>query len=877
MDWYKKDISRVFEELVTSEKGLSVSEAKARIEKYGQNKLPEQKTESFLIVFFKQFQSPLIYTLIAVSLAVFAIGEFTDGFIILFVLFFNAVMGSIQEGRASKTLSALKKFTETQATVLRDGEEYFIYDREVVPGDVLILREGEKVPADARIIQTRVLKVDESTLTGESKPVHKNSFPILGVRAVADQINMVFKGTHITAGSCFAVVTATGVNTEIGKISQKIKKIDTEIPLKKEIRTMSRVIIYSAGVISAIIFILGLLRGQAPTKMLATVITLTVSIIPEGLPIVMTLVLATGVWRMSRRNALIKKLQAVEALGQANILAVDKTGTITRNEMIVKKVFVGGDVFNVGGFGYEPKGSIRRGEEIIAPANHPEILLAGRIATYCANARAILSKNDTWTAVGDPTEIALKVFGEKVGFNKAELELESPLIFEEPFDYKNKYHATIHQAENTKFLSVVGAPEKVLSLCHLSSEKLKELDNLVSKFSVEGLRVLAAGVKENFHENKIDKIKGLTFVCLFCMEDSIRPEVKDSILRATEAGLRVVMITGDHKLTAQAIAKEAGILNGGDRVMTGEELNSLSELELARQLSNIFVFARVSPDDKLKIINAYRRRGDIVAMTGDGVNDAPSLVAADLGISMGKIGTEVTKEASDIVLLDDNLNSIVSAIEEGRSIYKTMKKVILYLFSTSAGEVLMIVGSLILALPLPILPAQIIWLNLVTDGFLDVALAMEPKEDGLLNKKHKRFGRRLVDRQMFKRSALMSITMAAGTLIIFKNYLNGDMVKAQTMVLTVLAIYQWFNAWNCKSDTQSLFTAKPFSNPFLVGATLIIIFLQSMAVYNPTMQKLLHTAPLSISEWLLLAGVAFSIIIAEEIRKAFSRHSLKYA
>lgn len=873
MDWYKKDISQILSELNTSEKGLSISEARVRLQKYGPNKLPEQKPEAALVIFIRQFQSPLIYVLLGISLAVFAIGEITDGSIILFVLIFNAVMGSVQEGRANKTLLALKKFTETQTTVLREGEEIFIPDYEIVPGDILILREGERIPADARIIQTRLLKVDEAILTGESIPVHKIFAPILGKLMPTDQKNMVFKGTHIVAGNCLAVVTATGLDTEIGKISAEIKKIDTEIPLKKEIRTLSRTIIYSAGIISGGLFVLGLLRDESPTQMFATAVSLTVSIIPEGLPIVMTLVLATGVWRMSKRNALIKKLQAVEALGQATILAIDKTGTITKNEMIIKKIFVDGSVFEVSGVGYEPKGEIRKDGEIISPLNHPEILLAGKIASYCANATAILSKDGTWTAVGDPTEIALKVFGEKVGFNKAELEQESPLISETPFDYRNKYHATLHKTPNGNFLSVVGAPEKVLGLCeNLSTGQRDDLEKLMTKFSREGLRVIAVATNDNFHhQTAIDKIGNLTFVGFLGMEDSIRPEVKDSIARAAEAGLKIVMITGDHKLTAEAIAREVGIFKSGDRVLTGAEIDLLNENELARELSRVSIFARVTPDHKLKIINAYRRRGEIVAMTGDGVNDAPSLVAADLGISMGKIGTEVAKEASDIVLLDDNLGSVVSAIEEGRSIYKTVKKVILYLFSTSAGEALTIIGALILNFPLPLLPAQIIWLNLVTDGFLDVALAMEPKEDGLLSKQNRNSKRNLIDQLMVKRGMFMAISMAIGALIIFKNYSGGDMIKAYTMVLTVLAVFQWFNAWNCRFENRSIFTSNPFANPFLVGATLIIIFLQSLAVYNPMMQKILHTTSLSLLEWLLVTGVAFSIIVVEEIRKAWAR------
>jgi len=886
--WHTKAIPEVLDALHSREHGLTKEEAAERLEEHGFNKLPEGKVDSLPIIFLRQFQSPLIYILLAASMVVFAMGETIDGSIILAVLFFNAIVGAIQEGKAQNTLRALKKFVETRATVLRERKELIITDSEVVPGDIIILQEGEKVPADARIITATNLKIDEAALTGESEPAHKiadtlerDSLP------TAEQKNMIFKGTHILAGNGRAIVVATGTLTVIGKISKEIAAIDTEIPLKANIRYLSRLIIITVASISALLFIIGIVSGKSAKEMFTTVVSLSVSIIPEGLPIVMTLVLATGVWRMSKRNALVKKLQAVEALGQARVIAVDKTGTITKNEMVIQKVYlaggkagVGGKFFEVGGIGYEPKGEIRYKNNIIDPLNHSELLFAGKIAAFCANARVLFSEEEKiWRIAGDPTEAAMLVFAEKLGFHKDDLERESPLVGEIPFDYKLKYHATIHKIENQKILTVVGAPEVILNLSQISKEEKQELESVYLSMSQEGLRVVALAERRDSASWRTEilapeEIKSLTFVGFFGMKDALRPEVAGAMQKAVSAGIRVVMITGDHKVTAQAIAKEAGIYQDRDTILTGQDIDAFSDDELSEKLAGTSVFARVTPEHKLRIIKAYKARGEIVAMTGDGVNDAPSLVAADLGVAMGHIGTEVAKEASDIVLLDDNFGSIVSAVEEGRSIYKTIKKVILYLFSTSWGETLTITGALFLGYPLPLLPAQIIWLNFVTDGFLDVALAMEPKEEGLLRGNFERPKKYLVDKLMAQRMFIMAIPMMIGTLFLFKGYFENDLAKAWTISLTTLAVFQWFNAWNCRHESKSIFQMNPFSNKFLVGATLIIISLQLLVIYNPLMQKFLRTTPLELSEWLVIIPIAASIVLVEEIRKFFYRRKM---
>ncbi len=874
-DYYSKNIPEVFEELKSGERGLSEEEVKKRLEIYGPNKLPETKPDNLFIVFIRQFQSPLIYILMAASLIVFYLKETTDALIILAVLVFNAIVGTIQEGRAQNTLSALKKFVETRAAVLREGKEIIINDQQLVLGDILILQEGEKVPADARVIISNNLKIDQAALTGESVPVYKTSETINSENLpFPKQRNMIFKGTYAVAGNGQAIVTATGVNTVIGKIGQEIALIDTEIPLKKDIRQLSRLIIIAVSIIGAVLFFSGIFLGKSLIEMFKTVVALSVSIIPEGLPIVITLVLATGVWRMAKQNALVKKLQAVEALGQAKIIAVDKTGTITKNELMIEKVWVQGKMFKIGGIGYEPKGEIYLEKQLVSPPDFEELILAGKIAGFCANAHVFYSEEDkTYKVSGDPTEAALSVFAKKIGFQEEIVRKQHPLIFEIPFDYENKYRLTVRKEDNNKFLTVIGAPESILLLCGLSKKNKEDLDSVFHKMSREGLRVLAFAFKTGRISEKIstEAMPKLIFGGFYGMKDVLRAEAKEAIKQAQEAGLKVIVITGDNKLTAQAIAREAGIFSEGDETISGEELESMSEDELAEKLSKVAVFARVLPDHKLKIVQAFRKRGEVIAMTGDGVNDAPSLVAADLGMAMGKIGTEVAKEASDIVLLDDNFSTIISAIEEGRSIYKTIKKVVLYLFSTSLGEILTISIALFSGYPLPLLAGQIIWLNFVTDGFLDVALAMEPKERGLLKEKWRKSGRYLVDSLMVQRMFVMALPMSIGAFFVFQNYLTLDPAKALTMSLTTLAIFQWFNAWNCRSENKSIFRINPFSNKWLFGATFIVISLQLLAVYHPWLQKILHTVPLELGDWLIAVVVACSIIIVEEFRKSVVR------
>ena len=883
-DWYAKSISEALEAAGSNEHGLSTAVATERALECGPNVLPKAKTEGLIALFLEQFKSPLIFLLIAAGAAIFLLGEAVDSAIIFGVLIFNAVVGTIQEGRARNTLRALESFVETRATVMRDGVEVVISDKDVVPGDILILNEGEKVPADARIIVAHTLKIAEASLTGESSPVGKTAEVIRrDFVSTSEQQNMVFKGTNIVAGNGRAVVVATGSATVVGRIAQVIPEVDSEMPLKMNIRVLSTMIIVIVSLVSGALLVLGLAEGDSFPIILATVVSLAVSIIPEGLPIVLTLVLATGVWRMSKHKALVKRLQAVEALGQARIIAVDKTGTLTRNELVVCEVWTAGVTYTIGGVGYASVGTIESGGTLVVPANHEALLFAGKIATLVADARVSFdAEKKLWRVTGDPTEAALLVFGEKIGFQKDDLLGELPLLSEVPFEYRLKYHATTHQVGTSALLSVIGAPEEVIALCTrvrtagatpvMSEKERAEAVSMSERMSERGLRVVAYATREYAHSSDdTSSIRHLVFEGLFGMQDTLRPEVAETVRRAESAGMRVVMITGDHELTAWAIATEAGIWHAGDRVLTGSQIDSFSDVELAAQLPKVSVFARVSPEHKLRIIQAYQKAGDAIAMTGDGVNDAPSLVAADLGVAMGVIGTEVAKEAADIVLLDDDFGNILSAVEEGRSIYITIKKVILYLFSTGLGEAAVIFTTLLLGLPLPLLAVQILWLNFVTDGFLDVALAMEPKEENLLSRYFEHPKKYLVDGLMALRMFLMASPMVIGTLYLFVSSIGSDLTKAWTVSLTALAVFQWFNAWNCRSDTESVFHANPFSNRYLVFATMIVVSLQLLAVYSPFLQGVLHTTALSSSDWFRIVAVASSIVLVEELRKSIAR------
>ncbi len=879
--WHTYTIPDLAKELQTDPKqGLSLKDIPGRISQYGYNQLPEGKTTSLLSIFFSQFKSPLIAILGLASVILFVLHEYIDASIILFVLIFNSVLGTIHEGRAQRTLAALKNFLKGEAVVIRDGEEMIVADREVVPGDLLIVREGDKICADARIIVSNGLRLDESSVTGESLPVDKDAKALSEKRLpLPDCINMLYKGTNVVAGNGMAIIVATGIATEIGSISQKIEGMDTEMPLKRQITGLSRVIVFITIGICGLLFFVGVLSGKDVITMFETVVSLSVSIVPEGLPVILTLVLATGVWRMSKRNALVKKLQAVEALGHAKILAVDKTGTITKNELCVKKFITPKGLYDVEGIGYSPEGGILKDGKKISIADHEDASKLIQIATLLANADLFeIDDSNQWTVRGEPTEAAMLVLARKAGYRREELERIHSRTAEIPFHYQRKYHAILTNDGREERIAIAGAPEVLFEKTKfLSESKKQELINYVEEYSNKGYRVICIATKKPVTGSVFDPdvIHGLTFLGLLCLQDVIRPEVASAVRQAQEAGIRIVMMTGDHKLTAMAIARDAGIYHEGDHVLTGEDLETMSKEELSTALATASVFARVTPDHKMTIVQGYQQRGEVIAMTGDGVNDAPALVAADLGIAMGKTGTDVAKEAADIILLDDNIASIVAAVEEGRTIYKNIKKVLLYLFSTNLSEVLLILCTLFLGLPLPLFAAQIIWLNLVTDSFLDVAIAMEPKNKNVLSSSERITSSSLIDSLMIQRIIVMSVPMAFMALFLFALELQTNPIKATTFAMAVLAVSQWFNAFNCRTALQSVFFTNPLSNRPLLGALVIVIALQLAAVYSPFLNTILHTTPLALTDWALVFVCASPVVFIEEIRKALARLSIR--
>ena len=880
---YQITIKKVLERFHTSaEKGLTKKEVKEHRKEYGPNTLPEKKPDSLFLIFISQFQSPLIYMLLVAAVLLFFFADHVkDSYIIAGVLLLNAIIGTMQEGRTANILAGLSKFIKTDALVIRDGKRQVIDEKDIVVGDILVLQAGDRIAADARVIESNNLKVDEAVLTGEStsiqkilEPIKKNDLPI------TDQKNMVFKGTVITSGSGRAIVVATGVETELGKIHLSIEKIDTHMPLKKEIDQVAYWILGLVLSACVVLFIIGYVTEKPLRQMVITLTALFVSGVPEGLPVVLTLVLVAGVYRMAQKNVLVKRMQAVEGLGRTQVIVVDKTGTLTRNEMMVSRVCAEGAMYKVSGEGYHANGAITQNGESVSIEGDSDIYRMA-VANSLLNSTEIKfdKKTKLFEVKGEPTEAALYVFSKKVGLKQHELEKEYTKLYEIPFDSILRYHAGFydHNGQGIAFLS--GSPEEMIARSEDGSS-----DDCYNKLLEEGLRVVATAQKEfdlgkipegeedriaffkDIAENKI-KLLG------FCgIEDAIRPEVPGIVAKAQDAGIRVVMATGDHPSTAKSIAKQAGMLHEGDMAVTGPEFQKMSEEEHLADLDKITIYARVTPQDKLDIVNNMSKKGLMVAMTGDGVNDAPSLLAADLGIAMGNIGTEVAKDASDMILLDDSFGSIISAVEQGRHIFYTLKRVILYFLATSCAEIILILVSLVLRLPLPLTASQIIWLNLITDSPFGITLAMEPQEPDLLEQKFWLTEKvKLVDLSMIGIMFNMVVAMAIGSTLVFLYYYQSDLNLARTMTLVTMAMLQWFNAWNCRSTTRSIFQLNFFANPWLLLVMVVVLAMQLLLVYVPFMQFLFETVPLTFNQWIFAIGTSSSILLFEEVRKVIKR------
>jgi Ca2+-transporting ATPase len=865
---HQKTIKEALAGLKSSEKGLSSDEAKKRLEKHGCNQIEEKYKISAFKIFIEQFKSFIIWILIIAVIISAFLGEMVDAAVIMVIVVLNAIFGFMQEYKAEKAIDALKKMVSLKATVLRDGNEVEIDAKEVVPGDIIILSEGEKIPADARLIEIVMLETQEASLTGESQPVTKYLRVLDKETGVADRVNMVFAGTIITKGKGKAVVLGTGMNTEIGKIAHMIQTVGRETtPLQKKLKKLSKLIAVLVLAICAVVFLAGVLRGGKAIDMLISAVSLAVAAIPEGLPAVVTISLALGVQKMVKKNALIRKLPSVETLGSCTVICSDKTGTLTHNEMTVKKIYANNKVVDVSGSGYSPEGKFSSDPKEFLP-----LLRAGALCND-----ASLDRNNSWNIIGDPTEGALLVSAAKAGLWKKELELKFKRVEELIFSSERKRMTTIHKIGNERIAYMKGAPDVVLELCTkmlvngkeiaLSKSEKENILKANDAFANSALRVLGFACKK-VSENEKDMEKGMTFVGLQGMMDPPRAEARAAIAKCKKAGIKVVMITGDHRATAMAVARELDIQG---RAITGQELDKIENLEDI--VEDIAIYARVNPEHKLKIIDALKKRGHIVAMTGDGVNDAPALKKADIGIAMGITGTDVSKEASDMILMDDNFVSIVNAIEEGRTIFDNIRKFVEYLLSSNMGEILTILlGVMLFATSggttlLPLLAIQILWINLITDGLPALALGVEPPEKNIMERLPIRPKEKIMDNERIIMMLVIGIIMAVGTLGIFKHSMpETNLVYAQTMAFTTLVMFQMFNVLNQRSETESLFKVGIFRNIWLWGAIAVSVGLQLLVLYTP-LNHIFSVVPLTGMDWLLVTAVSASVFVAVEIIK----------
>ncbi len=860
---HNKTIEQVLRELKTSDKGISQQEAEERLKKYGLNEIKEGKKISPLEILINQFKSIVVLILIAATIISAFLKEFVDAIVIVVILILIAVLGFIQEYRAERAIEALKKLASLKATVLRDGQKKDIDARYLVPGDIIILETGDKVPADSRLIEVFNLQTQEAALTGESQPVKKNPNTLEEKTSIADRKNMVFSGTIVVSGRAKAIVISSGMQTEIGKIATLIQEVKPEpTHLQKKLDYLGKWLSIMTIAIATIVFVTGILLHEASfIDMLVFAVALAVAAIPEGLPAVVTISLALGTQRMLKRNALIRRLPSVETLGAVTVICSDKTGTLTVNEMTVKKLFANGKIIDLTGVGYETKGQfLFKGKNV----GNDDIELLLRIGALNNNAEL---KNGN--LIGDPTEGSLIVSAAKAGLIKEDLEIEYPRLDEIEFTSERKLMTTIHNHHGEKVAYVKGAPEVLLKMCNyiyingkakkLTEQEKKEILEINNEFADDALRVLGFAYKTLVDTNPE---KNLIFVGLQGMIDPPREEVKIAIEKCKKAGIRVIMITGDHEVTAKAVANEIGLKG---KAITGQHMDEIKNLE--DLVDEIAIFARVNPEHKIKIIDALKKKGHIVAMTGDGVNDAPALKKADIGIAMGITGTDVSKEASSMILTDDNFASIVNAIEEGRGIYDNIKKYVEYLLSSNLGEILTIFFAGVLGMGLPVVAIQILWINLVTDGLPALALSVDPNDPDIMSRPPKNPKENIITNFMTLRMVITGIVMMLCTLIIFKLYNpESNLIYAQTMAFTILVILQMYNVLNTKSEKTSLFKSGVFSNMYLIGAIASSVLLQFIVIYSP-LNKFLKTTPLSLFDWVLIIVVSSSVLIIGEIAK----------
>jgi P-type Ca2+ transporter type 2C len=902
--WHTLTTEAILKKLKTSQEGLSSSEVTTRLEKYGPNKLKEPPKRSPILEFLGQFSSPPVLMLIVAIIILAAISVFTeekhwaDMIVIFIVIFLNATMGFIQENKAQKALESLKKMTAPKVRVVRNGAVIIAESEEVVPGDMLSLEEGDKVPADARVIETVALEIDESMLTGETVPVRKDTEAVSDTKAqLADRTNMVFMGTIVTRGRGCAAVTSTGMSTEMGNIASVVSGEEEETPLQKKLEGLSKQI---AGLAVAAVIVLFIIRMLVPpldvVESFLLSVSLAVAIIPEGLPIVMLVTLAVGMQIMAKRNAIVRKLPAVETLGSTTVICTDKTGTLTKNQMTVKEMWVGGQDIKVTGDGYDPKGKLLcQGKECSeTETSRPALVQALRTMVLC-NDSHLMKKEGKWTVVGDPTEGSLLVLAQKAQASAQAIHHELPRCGEKVFDPKRRIMTTVHIDKGKQVAYIKGAPEVVIEMATmvfdgdkvvpLTPELKERILKVNSAYAEKAFRVLALGVKplNGTEDLEADDFEmDLTLIGLVGIVDPVRKDAQDAIKVALGAGIKVVMITGDQKATAKSVARELGILRtkvrkqrDDEAVLTGAEIDELSEEEFVEIVGSISVYARVSPDHKMKIIKALQAKGEIVAMTGDGVNDAPALRASNIGIAMGKGGTDVAREASDMVLTDDKFSTIVGAVEEGRRIYDNIRKFIRYQLSTNMGAILLLfIATLALPGVIPLYPVQVLWVNIMVDGPPAVALGLEPMNQDLMNRKPRNPKESILSPRLLRGIVFNGLWMGLAAVLLFwwgmRNY-EGDPAHIQTLTFTGFVIFQMINVFNCRSMTRSVFGIGLKGNRFLLLAVVASILLQIAVVYTAPMHFILKTVNLNLTDWALILGLAITIFMLEESKKAWLR------
>jgi len=879
-EWYRLETDEILRERNTRLEGLTTSEVEERQKEHGPNRLPEAEDVSKLKLLLHQFTSPLIYILLVAAVVTGILAEYIDMGVIVSVVILNAVVGFFQEYKAETSVRALRNMVVARARVIRDKTEKEVPTEELVPGDIVLLASGARVPADLRLMDVTELRIEEAALTGESLPVEKTIAPIPEEHLTAgDQTNMAFMGTAVVNGRARGIVVETGARTVLGGIARDVQELSvTQTPLQRKIIKFAQFIGLLVLGSAVAIILLGLFLGMTLTDLFTTAVAASVATVPEGLPIVVTVTMAIGISRMAKRNAIIRKLPAVETLGSTTIICSDKTGTLTKNEMTVKVVYDGHDTFEVTGSGYDPEGTILHDWEPTDMESLRGLHLLLRIGMLC-NESKVLEESGHMRIDGDPTEGALIVSAMKAGLDHEREKKNFPQIGIIPFESDRGFMATLHRYNGKMVVFLKGAPERVLDMCsRFASGEVLDRTGVIEtaeRFAEDGLRVLAMAFKEVGPDETSQRFtydyleNDLVFAGLQGMIDPPRPEAIDAIQGCKDAGIRVAMITGDHAITAAAIGRMIGLTESKAPAITGKQLEVMTDDELFRSVQKTSVYARVSPQHKLRIVQQYMKHGEVVAVTGDGVNDAPALKAAHIGAAMGRSGTDVAREAADMVITDDNFASIFHAVEEGRIVFDNIRKVTLFLIPTGFAAILSILVSMLLEIPIPYVAAQLLWINLVTNGLQDVALAFEPGEKDIIRRKPRNPKEGIMSRLMLARSIVVGILIAAGVIYNFHGALSAgaSLEHARTIAMTTMVLFQFFQAWNSRSETRSVFLINPLSNPFLFYSMVAAFLAQIAVIYVPSFQWLFRTEALTIAQWVRISLVALTVIAVVEIDK----------